>query len=132
METDRRRPPGSLGWRQYEVKLLSGRVATLGLSLGDPRDKTMAQIKHDHEASNMGLLVVLDDPESLEEVVLWYQQATALTLVSHNGDMMIGDEMRALLPRYFAVFFDEMKDVAPDLADILIARVPNAGDRNLH
>lgn len=129
---DRRGPPGSLAWRQYEVKLWSGRVATLGLSLGDPRDKTMAQIRQDHDASNMGLLVVLDDPESVEEVVLWYQKATALTLVSHNGDTTIGDEMRALLPRYFAVFFDEVKDVAPGLADILISRVPNAGDRNLH
>src|SRR3954466_6284281 len=98
-------PPGSLAWRQYEVKLVSGRTAILGFSLADPRDKTMARVKQAHDAVHLGLLVVLDDPDSLEEVVLWFQQATSLTLVSQNGDTMIGDEVRGLLPRYFAVFF---------------------------
>src|SRR5690242_8916515 len=102
---DRRRPPGSLAWRQYEVKLMSGRTAILGFSLADPRHQTMARIKRQHDAVNLGLLIVLDDPESLEEVVLWFQQATSLTLLSQNDDMMIGDEVRALLPRYFTVFF---------------------------
>jgi hypothetical protein len=129
---DRRRPPGSLAWRQYEVKLMSGRTAILGFSLADPRHRTMARVKREHEASNLGLLVVLDDPESLEEVVLWFQQATALTLLSQNGDMMIGEEVQALLPRYFTVFFDEIKEIAPGLADISLAPVPRAGDRNLH
>jgi hypothetical protein len=130
-EAERRRPPGSLAWRQYQVKLVSGRFATLGFSLADPRDKTMARVKQAHDAAHLGLLVVLDDPESLEEVVLWFQQATSLTLVSQNGDTMIGDEVRGLLPRYFTVFFDEIKDVAPDLANVRLA-VPRTGDKNLH
>jgi hypothetical protein len=125
-------PPGSLAWRQYEVKLASGRTATFGFSLADPRDKTMARVKQKHEASNLGLLVVLDDPDSIEEVVLWFQQKRALTLMSQNGAMMIGDEAQALLPRYFAVFFDEIKDIAPELADILLARVPRTGEKHLH
>ena len=129
---DRRRPPGSLAWRQYEVKLVSGRTAILGFSLADPRHTTMARVKREHHASNLGLLVVLDDPDSIEEVVLWFQQATSLTLLSQNGDMMIGKEVRALLPRYFTVFFDEIKEIAPDLADISLAAVPRTGDRNLH
>jgi hypothetical protein len=40
----------------------------------------MARVKQAHDASHLGLLVVLDDPDSLEEVVLWFQQATSLTL----------------------------------------------------
>ena len=127
----RRCPPGSLAWRQYQVKLLSGRTVTLGFSLADPRDKTMARMRQAHDASHLGLLVVLDDPGSLEGVMLWFQQATSLTLVSQNGDTMIGDEVRGLLPRYFAVFFDEIKDVAPDLAHVRLA-VPRTGDRNLN
>jgi len=127
-----RRPPGSLAWRQYEVKLLSGRTAILGFSLSDPRDRTMARVKREHQASNLGLLVVLDDPDSMEEVVLWFQQATSLNLVCQDGDMMISDEVKALLPRYFTVFFDEIKDLAPELAGILLARVPRTGERNLH
>jgi len=129
---ERRCPPGSLAWRQYDVKLVSGRTVTLGFSLGDPRNRTMKQVKRVHEAANLGLLIVLDDPDSREEVVLWFQHATALTLVSQNDDMMIGDEVKALLPRYFAVFFDEIKDIAPGLADILLAPAPRTGDKNLH
>lgn len=126
-----RRPPGSLAWRQYQVGLGSGHTATLGFSLADPRHSTMARLKREHGATNLGLLVVLDDPQSLEEVVLWFHHVTALTLVSQNGDMMIGDEVRGLLPRYFAVFFDEIKDIAPELATVRLA-VPRTGDKSLH
>ena len=129
---ERRRPPGSLAWRQYEVKLISGRTVILGFSLADPRNRTMARIKREHAAVNLGLLIVIDDPESLEEVVLWFQQATSLTLLSQNDDMTIGDEVRALLPRYFTVFFDEVKEIAPELADILLAPVLRTGEKNLH
>lgn len=111
---------------------MSGRTAILGFSLADPDHATMARIKSEHEASNLGLLVVLDDPDSLEEVVLWFQHATSLTLLSQGGDMLIGEEVRALLPRYFTVFFDEVKEIAPDLADILLAPVPRTGEKNLH
>jgi hypothetical protein len=43
-----------------------------------------------------------------------------------------GEEVKALLPRYLAVFFDEVKDLAPDLSCVRLARVPSAGDRNVH
>lgn len=127
----RRCPPGSLAWQQYQVRLVSGRTATLGFSLADPNDKTMARMKREYDATHLGLLIVLDDPDSVEEVVLWFQQATSLTLVSHNGDMLIGAEVRGLLARYFAVFFDDIRDVAPDLASVRLA-APRTGDRNLH
>lgn len=127
----RRCPPGALAWKQYEVKLISGRIATLGFSLSDPVDRTVRRLKRKHEAVNLGMLIVLDDPDSLEEVVLWFQQETTLTLVAQNGDTMIGDEVKSLLPRYFAAFFDEIRDVAPDLANIRLA-VPKTGDRTLH
>ena len=130
-EAGRRRPPGSLAWRQYEVKLASGRAVTLGFSLADPDDKTMGRLKKAHDASHLGLVIVLGDPDSLEEVVLWFQQATSLTLISQNGDVEIGEEVKGLLARYFAVFFDDIKDIAPKLADIRLA-VPRTGDRNLH
>jgi hypothetical protein len=110
---------------------MSGRAVTLGFSLGDPRDQTMARVKERHRASHMGLLVVLDDPDSVEEVVLWFHQAESLTLLSQNGDIGIGDEVRALLPRYFAVFFDDVKALAPQLAHVKFA-VPKTGDKNLH
>lgn len=127
----KRCPPGSLAWRQYQVNLASGGTATLGFSLADPHDKTMARVKQAHDASHLGLLVVLDDPDSLEEVVLWFHQATSLTLVSQNGDTMIGDEVKGLLPRYFAAFFDEIKDVAPELATVRLV-MPRTGDKRLH
>lgn len=126
-----RRPPASLAWQEYEVKLGSGRSVTVCLSLADPQDRTMARVTEAHGARHMGLLVILDDPESAEETVLWFHQSTALTLVSQNGDVAIGDEMRSLLPRYFAAFFDEIRDLAPELANVKLA-VPRTGDKRLH
>jgi hypothetical protein len=35
------------------------------------------------------------------------------------------------LPRYFAVFFDEIKDVAPELESVRLA-APRTGDKHLH
>jgi hypothetical protein len=125
-------PPGSLAWRQYQVTLGSGLIATLGFSLGNPRTRAMAAVKRRHAADNLGLLVILDDPESLEDVVLWFRQEKTLTLLSQSGDIMIGDEVRALLPRYFTVFFDDIRDIAPELGALRLARVPRAAGGTLH
>ena len=128
---ERWRQPGVLARRDYQVKLISGRTVTLRFSLADPRHKATALVKQAHDASNLGLLLVLDDPDSAAEAVLWFQQAASLTLVSQSGDTAIGDEVQDLLPRYFAVFFDEIKDVAPELADVRLT-AQRRGDRTLH
>ena len=130
MARAKRCPPGSLAWQQYEVNLTSGRAVTLAFSLGDPRDETMARMKERHRASHLGLLVVLDDPQSTEDVVLWFHQARSLTLLSQNGEIEIGHEVRALLPRYFAVFFDDVKALAPELAEARLS-LPETG-KTLH
>jgi hypothetical protein len=101
------------------------------MSLADPCDETMARIAKDHDAFHMGLLVILDDPESAEETVIWFQHAATLSLVSQNGDVSIGAEVKMVLPRYFAAFFDEIKDLAPGLASVKLA-VPRTGDKRLH
>ncbi|MGE5151437.1 MAG: hypothetical protein ACM3II_15055 [Rhodospirillaceae bacterium] len=131
MDLPKRRPPGSLAWQQYEVNLMSGRAVTLAFSLGDPRDETMARVKERHRASHLGLLVVLDDPDSVEDVVLWFHQAQSLTLLSQNSEIVIGDEVKALLPRYFAVFFDDVKALAPELAYARLC-LPETGAKTLH
>ena len=128
---EKRCPPGSLAWQQYEVNLVSGRAVTLAFSLGNPRDETMARVKERHCASHLGLLVVLDDPESAEEAVLWFHQAESLTLLSQNGRMLLGEEVMALLPRYFAVFFDDVKALAPELAGATLS-LPEVRPRHLH
>jgi len=57
-------------------------------------------------------------------------QAATLTLLAPDT-INIGDEVRALLPRYFIAFFDDIADAAPGLGSIrLIA--PRTGDRKLH
>jgi len=126
----KRWPPSPTEWRRYRVKLASGITATLGFWLADPQHATTARLKQAHDASYLGLFFVLDDPESCEDVVLWVQQATSLTLFSQQT-LVIGDEVRGLLPRYFAAYFDEIRDVAPDLARVrLIA--PRTGDKTLN
>jgi hypothetical protein len=39
---------------------------------------------------------------------------------------------KALLPRYFSVFFDESRHIAPDLADVLLVDVPKASKEYLN
>ena len=131
MVLPKRRPPGSLAWQQYEVNLMSGRAVTLAFSLSDPRDETMARVKERHRASHLGLLIVLDDADSVEDVVLWFQHAQSLTLLSQNSEVVIGDEVKALLPRYFAVFFDDVKALAPELACVRLA-LPESAAKTLH
>ena len=128
---EKRCPPGSLAWQQYEVNLMSGRAVTLAFSLGNPRDETMARVKERHCALHLGLLVVIDDPDSAEEAVLWFHQAESLTLLSQNGRIHLGEEVMALLPRYFTVFFDDVKALAPDLAGATLS-LPEHRPRHLH
>jgi hypothetical protein len=63
--------------------------------------------------------------------VLWFHQAASLTLISQNGGIVISDEVRGLLPRYFAVFFDDVRELAPELAKVSLV-VPRTGDKTLH
>lgn len=128
---DRRCPAGALAWRQYRVPLLSGDAATIGLSLGDPDDRTISSLKRSHDAAHVGLLVVLGDPDSPEEIVVWFQQATTLTLITRDNEARLGPEITGVLPRYFAAFFDDIKDIAPDLARVRLA-VPRTLDRTLN
>jgi hypothetical protein len=124
-------PPGSLAWREYQVKLASGRTVRLGFSLADPLHKVTSEVQRGLDALHLGFFVVFDDPDSQEEPMLWFQQATLLTLRSQQGNIAIGHDIRSVLPRYFAVFFDDMKDIAPKLADVRFA-IPRTGDRTLH
>ena len=129
-EPENRWLPSPIAWRQYEAKLASGFTATLGFSLGDPCEANTARVMAAYGASHLGLFVVLDDPQSMEVPVLWFQEAACLTLLSPNP-MKIGDEVRGLLPHYFTVFFHKIKDLAPDLGKVrLIA--PRTGDKKLH
>jgi hypothetical protein len=127
MVDPQRCPPGSLAWQQYQVNLASGRAVTLAFSLADPRDAAMARVKERHGASHLGLLVVLDDPDSVEEAVLWFDQARSLTLLSQHREMVIGDEVKALLPRYFAAFFDDVKGLAPQLSQARLSPAETCG-----
>lgn len=129
-EPEKRWLPSPIAWRQYEAKLASGFTATLGFSLGDPWEADTARVMAAYGASHLGLLVVLDDPQSSEGPVLWFQEATCLTLLSPDP-MKIGDEVRALLPRYFTAFFHEIKDLAADLGNVTLI-APRTGDKKLH
>ena len=112
------------------MKLASGVTATLGFTLGDPGDPKTVRAMKAHGASHLGVLLVIGDPQSREAAVLWFQQTSSLTLFSPQP-MKIGDEVRGLLARYFAAFFDEIKEVAPDLAGVRFI-APRTGDRKLH
>lgn len=67
--------------------------------LADRHVQTIAEFKCEYGASNLGFLAILDDPDSMEGVALWFRQATSLTMVSQNGAMLVSDEILALSTR---------------------------------
>lgn len=123
------RPPGALAWQEYEVDLRTGRPIRLAFMLADPAQPAAAEMKRTYQAQHLGLLVVADQEQPC--IVWWFQQESTLTLIPRRGDTPIGDALKKVLPRYFAAFFDDIKDVAPGLERVtLIAR--RTGDRRLH
>ncbi len=125
-----RAPPDQIAWQPYEVRLMSGHTATIIFSLGDLDDPRMAQILGRRGASHLGFVAVLDDPLSTELPLLWYIEDSTLSVVCDRG-IEIGVEIVEVLPRYFTAFFDDIKDRAPELADVGFA-VPRTGDKHLH
>ncbi len=123
------RPPGSLAWREYQVELRSGLVTKMGFMLADPRHEVAAHIKRTYGASHLGL-VMFSDPDS-HSIVWWFQRMQLLTLITHHADAEICEEMKIILPRYFAAFFDDIKDIAPGLGGVTLV-MPRTGDRRLH
>lgn len=118
------------------MTLHPGRTITLGFSLADPHDGRISILKQRHIASHLGLLVLFDDTEAGDtdtpgQVLLWLHQSGVLTLIAQSGDGIVSDDVRAILPRYFAAFFDEIKELAPDLAGVTLAMIPT-NDKTLH
>jgi len=113
--------------REYPLKLRSGTAVTLGFSLADASHGSMSRMKRACAALHLGLLVVLGDPDTQDEAVVWIHQAAALTLVAQsNDDISIGPEVAELLPQYFAVFFEEIGDLAPGLAGVRLVTARTA------
>ena len=123
------RPPGALAWREYEIDLHTGHPLKLGFMLADPTQRGTAQLKRTYKAQHLGMLVL--DGQRLHCIVWWFQQEDALTLIPRHGDSEIDDDLKEILPRYFAAFFDDIKDVAPDLQKVTLV-TPKTGDRRLH
>jgi hypothetical protein len=123
-------PPGILAMREYRVLLPSGPTATIGFALSDfAHNSEPADVARRNKAVAFGLLAIHGVPDAPERAMVWFHDSTRLRYVLANGDPHPSDEIRRILPRYFAVFFNEIRDVAPSLA-ALIPVVPRIGDKN--
>ncbi|SKA34911.1 hypothetical protein SAMN02745126_05575 [Enhydrobacter aerosaccus] len=124
--------PGALAWREYQVHLPSHVTATLSFTLGDPDHEAWpAVVARQRGALAFGMLAIDDVPDAPEKAVLWTVEQDRLSIICERDDPDHSEEVKRVLPRYFAMFFDDIKDLAPQLAarEVLM---PCLGDTTLH
>ena len=124
--------PGALAWREYQVPLPSRFTATISFTLGDPDHETWpAVVARQRGALAFGMLAIDDVPDAPEKAVLWTVERDRLSIICERDDPDPSEEVKQVLPRYFAMFFDDIRDVAPQLAAREII-MPREGDTTLH
>lgn len=108
---------GRLATREYEVTLPDGTAARLAFALCDPaRDNALARHARRRNAVGFGLLGFEGFAAAPVHPLLWVQTAAGMEMTVSDGDDQPGPELQRLVARHFALFFDAIKDVAPELA----------------
>ena len=64
--------------------------------------------------------------------MIWTHDHNQLGLVVADEDPELGEDIRTLITRYLAVFFQDIKDVAPELAALKLEAEKAKPNRTLH
>ena len=108
---------GRLATREYDVTLPDGTAGRLAFALCDAaRDNALAQHARTRQAVAFGLLSFAGLPEAPRNALLWVRTKDGMEMTTAAGDDQPSGELQRLVARYFIVFFDEIKDVVPELA----------------
>lgn len=110
---------GRLATREYDVTLPDGTQGRLGFALCDlTRDNALARHARRREAVAFGLLSFADLPYAPRSALLWVRTRDGMEMTTADGDDQPGGELQRLVARHFIVFFDEVKELAPELATL--------------
>ncbi len=110
---------GRLTTREYDVTLPDGTQGKLAFALCDlAKDNALAQHARRRQAVAFGLLSFAELPDAPRNALLWVRTKDGLEMTTADGDDQPGGDLQRLVARYFIVFFDEVKDLAPELATL--------------
>ncbi len=108
---------GRLATREYEVTLPDGSKGRLAFALCDPaRDNALARHARKRDAVGFGLLGFEGFVEGPRHPVLWVQTTAGMEMTLADNDRQPGAQLQRLVGRYFILFFEEIRAVAPELA----------------
>lgn len=108
---------GRMATREYEVTLPDGTQGRLAFALCDiARDNALAQHARRRQAVAFGLLSFEGLPDAPRNTLLWVRTKDGMEMTTADGDDQPSGELQRVVARHFIVFFDEIKDVAPELA----------------
>lgn len=110
---------GRLATREYDVTLPDGTQGRLGFALCDLTvDNALARHARRRQAVAFGLLSFADLPDAPRSAMLWVRTRDGMEMTTADGDDQPGGELQRLVARHFIVFFDEVKELAPELATL--------------
>jgi len=110
---------GRLATREYDVTLPDGTKGKLAFALCDlVGDNALAQHARRRQAAAFGLLSFAGLPDAPSNTLMWVRTSEGMEMTTAGDDDQPGPELQRLVARYFIVFFDEIKDVVPELATL--------------
>lgn len=110
---------GRLATREYDVTLPDGTQGRLAFALCDlAKDNALARHARRRQAVAFGLLSFADLPGTPRNALLWVRTKDGMEMTTADGDDQPGGDLQRLVARYFIVFFDEVKDLVPELATL--------------
>jgi len=108
---------GRLATREYDVTLPDGDKGKLAFALCDlAKDNVLARHARKRDAVAFGLLSFEGFADAPVHPMLWVGTKDGMEMTTCDGDDQPGAELQRLVARYFIVFFDEIKDMVPELA----------------
>lgn len=108
---------GRLATREYDVTLPDGTQGRLAFALCDiTKNNALAHHARRRQAVAFGLLSFAELPAAPRNALLWVRTKEGMEMTTADGDDQPSGDLQRLVARHFIVFFDEVKDLAPELA----------------
>jgi hypothetical protein len=124
-------PKAHGSYREYEMTSEHGN-GSIAFTLGDLNADTMpARFAKHVGAEAFGLVSILGFPEAPVRPVIWVLVNQKLGITVADEDRDLTDALKLIVARYIAVFFNDIADIAPELATIRL-RTDGRGDRSLN
>ena len=108
---------GRLATREYDVMLPDDSKGKLAFALCDlAQENALARHARKRDAVGFGLVGFEGFAEAPRHPVLWVQTTAGMEMTLADNDQQPGAQLQRLVGRYFILFFEDIKAVAPDLA----------------